>query len=112
MSNQTVSSFQNVWRLFNIKKCCIRFRSLRGQMVATFIYFFINCAIMFYNLVSIDMQQIIQGNRVANVSSVGVKGYMVNFYEAEKLCRLTNAYSVASYNQLYAAWEAGLQLCQ
>ena len=34
----------------------------------------------------------------------------LNFYEAEKLCKLVNA-SMASYDQLYTAWSAGLSVC-
>ena len=34
----------------------------------------------------------------------------LNYYDAKKLCDLLGA-TQATYNQLYAAWEAGLELC-
>jgi len=39
-----------------------------------------------------------------------VAAYRLNFYDAERVCELLGA-SLATYSQLYAAWEAGLQQC-
>ena len=36
--------------------------------------------------------------------------YKLNYYDAKRLCALLGA-TQATYNQLYAAWEAGLELC-
>ena len=40
-----------------------------------------------------------------------VDRYKLNYFEAERLCEILDA-SLASWGQLTAAWEAGLQLCQ
>lgn len=40
-----------------------------------------------------------------------VVGYNLNFYNAKQFCELLGA-KLATYNQLHAAWEAGLQQCR
>lgn len=57
-----------------------------------------------------DMQQIGKGTMKESVARTTFKGRKLNFYEAEKLCKLLNA-SMASYDQLYAAWNANLSVC-
>ncbi|XP_078370686.1 uncharacterized protein LOC144654413 isoform X2 [Oculina patagonica] len=40
----------------------------------------------------------------------GNKRYDLNYYDAQRLCEIFQA-TLATYNQLYAAWDAGLQQC-
>ena len=58
----------------------------------------------------IDMQKISKGTMKETLSLTNVSGMKLNFFEAEKLCTLLNA-SLASFDQLFAAWEAGLNVC-
>ena len=52
-------------------------------------------------------------NPVNGVFLAKVNGgnYALNFYEAERLCGLLGA-TLASYDQLYRAWQAGLGTCR
>ena len=38
------------------------------------------------------------------------KRYQLNYYEAHRLCEINRA-TLATYDQLFAAWEVGLELC-
>ena len=58
----------------------------------------------------VDMKQISKAGLVAKVGYTRFAARRLNFYEAEKLCKLLNA-TIASYDQLYAAWEAGAEHC-
>ena len=40
-----------------------------------------------------------------------VSGYNLNFDNAKRFCELLGA-KLATYNQLHAAWQAGLQRCR
>ena len=42
-------------------------------------------------------------------AAVGV--YKLNFFEAQRLCEILGA-TLATYDQLYKAWEAGMQQCK
>ena len=44
-------------------------------------------------------------------AKVTVGSYALNFYEAERLCGLLGA-TLASYDQLYRAWQAGFGICR
>lgn len=59
---------------------------------------------------STDLQQIAKGTMKEKVALTRFIKTTLNFYEAEKLCKLVNA-SMASYDQLYTAWSAGLNVC-
>ena len=59
---------------------------------------------------STDLQQIAMGTMMERVALTRFTARTLNFYEAEKLCKLVNA-SMASYDQLYTAWSAGLSVC-
>ena len=59
---------------------------------------------------STDLQQIAKGTMKEKVALTRFTKTTLNFYEAEKLCKLVNA-SMASYDQLYTAWSAGLNVC-
>ncbi|XP_078370721.1 lymphatic vessel endothelial hyaluronic acid receptor 1-like [Oculina patagonica] len=59
---------------------------------------------------TVDVQQINKGIMKERVSLTKVTGKPLNFYEGEKLCSLVNA-TMASYDQLYVAWGAGLNVC-
>ena len=56
------------------------------------------------------MQQISKGAMQEGVALTHFSGKTLNFYEAQKLCKLLSA-SMASYDQLYAAWKANLSVC-
>lgn len=47
---------------------------------------------------------------VKGVFHAQVGRYTLTFYDAQRLCALLEA-TLATYNQLYTAWEAGLQKC-
>lgn len=47
---------------------------------------------------------------VKGVFHAQVGRYTLTFYDAQRLCALLGA-TLATYNQLYTAWEAGLQKC-
>ena len=36
--------------------------------------------------------------------------YKLNYYDAQRLCEMLGA-TLATYDQLYAAWETGYQMC-
>lgn len=59
---------------------------------------------------SADMQQIAKGTMKEGVALTHFTGRTLNFYEAGKLCKLLSA-SMASYDQLYTAWNASLSVC-
>ena len=59
---------------------------------------------------STDLQQIGMGTMMERVALTRFKLRTLNFYEAEKLCKLVNA-SMASYDQLYTGWRGGLSVC-
>ena len=63
-----------------------------------------------YFFLSTDMQQIAMGSMVESVALTRFTARTLDFYEAKKLCKLVNA-SMASYDQLYTAWSAGLSVC-
>lgn len=65
---------------------------------------------IFYFFLSTDLQKIVIGIKMERVALTHFKSRTLNFYEAEKLCKLANA-SMASYDQLYTAWSAGLDVC-
>ena len=48
---------------------------------------------------------------VRNVFHANVGRYQLNYFEAERLCEMLGA-TMASFEQLTAAWEAGLQMCR
>ena len=43
-------------------------------------------------------------------AAVTSKRYQLNYYEAQRLCEINRA-TLATYDQLFAAWEVGLELC-
>ena len=43
-------------------------------------------------------------------AAVTGKKYQLNYYEAQRLCEINRA-TLATYDQLLAAWEVGLELC-
>ena len=48
----------------------------------------------------------VQGVFMANAAG----SYKLTYYDSQRLCELLGA-TLATYDQLYAAWEAGLQRC-
>ena len=59
---------------------------------------------------SVDMNAIKQSEAVKRVFHAKVGTKTLNFYDAQRLCALLGA-TLATYDQLYTAWEAGLQKC-
>ena len=47
---------------------------------------------------------------VQGVFHAHVDRYTLNFYDAQRICEINGA-KLATYNQLYAAWDDGLQHC-
>lgn len=47
---------------------------------------------------------------IQGVFHAKVGKYALNFYDAQRICEINGA-TLATYNQLYAAWEDGLGLC-
>lgn len=47
---------------------------------------------------------------VQGVFHAQVGTYALNFYDAQRICEINGA-KLATYNQLYEAWEDGLQRC-
>ena len=56
------------------------------------------------------MNAIKQSEAVKRVFHAKVGKETLNFYDAQRLCALLGA-TLATYDQLYTAWEAGLQKC-
>ena len=44
------------------------------------------------------------------LAAVTSKNYQLNYYEAQRLCEINRA-TLATYDQLFAAWKVGLELC-
>lgn len=59
---------------------------------------------------NVDMNAIKQSEAVKRVFHAKVGKETLNFYDAQRLCALLGA-TLATYDQLYTAWEAGLQKC-
>ena len=57
-----------------------------------------------------DTNAMTQLEAVKGVFHAQVGRYTLTFYDAQRLCALLGA-TLATYNQLYTAWEAGLQKC-
>ena len=58
-----------------------------------------------------DKSRIATSGSFAGVFWAAVGRYNMTFYEARRLCEILGA-TLASYNQLYKAWEAGMQQCE
>jgi len=50
------------------------------------------------------------GTPVQGVFYAQVGRYALNFYDAQRICEINGA-KLATYNQLYKAWEDGLHRC-
>jgi len=48
---------------------------------------------------------------VQGVFQAKVGTYTLNFFDAQRVCEINGA-TLATYNQLYAAWQDGLQRCE
>ena len=48
---------------------------------------------------------------VQGVFHAAVGSYNLNYYDAQRLCEIHGA-TLATYNQLYKAWQAGLETCR
>ncbi|KAL9973642.1 hypothetical protein ACROYT_G020123 [Oculina patagonica] len=59
---------------------------------------------------TVDRKQIGKGTMKERVALTTFRERKLNFYEAEKLCKPLDA-SMASYDQLYSAWNANLSIC-
>jgi len=53
----------------------------------------------------LDLSTPVEGVFHANVGS-----YKLNYYDAKRVCEIHGA-TLATYNQLHAAWSAGLEYC-
>ena len=60
---------------------------------------------------SLDMNAMTQLGAVKGVFQAQVGIYSLTFNDAQRLCALLGA-TLATYDQLYTAWEAGLQRCR
>lgn len=47
---------------------------------------------------------------VRGVFQADVGTYTLNFFDAQRICEINGA-TLATYNQLFAAWEDGLERC-
>ena len=59
----------------------------------------------------LDMNAMTQLGAVKGVFQAQVGIYSLTFNDAQRLCALLGA-TLATYDQLYTAWEAGLQRCR
>ncbi|CAH3126172.1 unnamed protein product, partial [Pocillopora meandrina] len=59
----------------------------------------------------IDTNATEQYGYVEGVFHASVGRYTLTFHDAQRLCALLGA-TLATYDQLYTAWEAGLQKCR
>ena len=58
-----------------------------------------------------DNNRITTNGSFAGVFWAAVGRYQLTFYEAQRLCEILDA-TLASYNQLYKAWETGMEQCK
>ena len=52
-----------------------------------------------------------QLDHMLGVFGANIGRYKLTFYEAQRLCEIVGA-TLASYDQLYKAWEAGMEWCR
>ncbi|KAL9973606.1 hypothetical protein ACROYT_G020083 [Oculina patagonica] len=60
---------------------------------------------------NIDTNAMTISSPVEGVFQAKVGRYNLNYYDAQRFCEIHGA-TLATYNQLYAAWEAGLEKCE
>jgi len=58
----------------------------------------------------LDSSAMMTTTPIQGVFHAAVGRYALNFFDAQRVCEI-NAAALATYNQLYAAWEEGLQRC-